>query len=344
MIDLARKTVRHVITSPELIGQINPRNKDLVESFLEYLESTDKSSGTIDAYRSDLNIAFCWCVMELDNKFFVEWSKRDVQKLQMYLIKKMELNSCRIRRFKACLSSMSNYIENILDDEFPTFRNIINKIESPPKVAAREKTVLSEEEVDNLLNILMEQKQYKRACVIALAAFSGRRKAELCRFRVSDFDDDHLVCEGALYKSSPIKTKGRGSNGKMLNCYTLARNFKPYFDAWMKYREENGIESEWLFPDNVDTTKEMNTSTIDSWYEIFTEIVGKDFYIHNLRHNFCTRLLRAGIPAMVVKDIIGWSDLSLVDVYNDQESEESFAQYFGAEGIKSVEQKSLTDL
>lgn len=55
---MARKTVRHIITSDERIDQINPKNKDLVESFLEYLESTGKSSGTIKAYESDLNIAF----------------------------------------------------------------------------------------------------------------------------------------------------------------------------------------------------------------------------------------------------------------------------------------------
>ena len=341
---MARKTVRHIITSDERIDQINPKNKDLVESFLEYLESTGKSPGTIKAYESDLNIAFCWCLLELDNKFFVEWSKRDVQKFQNYLIKHNELNSCRIRRLKACLSSLSNYIENILDDEFPTFRNIINKIESPPKVAAREKTVLSEEEVDNLLNVLMEKEQYRKACVVALAAFGGRRKAELCRFKVSDFDDEHLVCEGALYKSDPIKTKGRGITGKMLNCYTLAKNFKPYLDAWMKYREENGIESEWLFPDIIDMNKQMNTSTIDSWYSYLSGIVNKNFYIHNLRHFFTTMLLRAGIPAEVVKDVVQWQSIELVMVYNDQDSEESFAKYFGADGIKTVEQKSFNDL
>ena len=341
---MARKTVRHIITSDERINQINPKNKDLVESFLEYLESTGKSPGTIKAYESDLNIAFCWCLLELDNKFFVEWSKRDVQKFQNYLIKHNELNSCRIRRLKACLSSLSNYIENILDDEFPTFRNIINKIESPPKVAAREKTVLSEEEVDNLLNVLMEKEQYRKACVVALAAFGGRRKAELCRFKVSDFDDEHLVCEGALYKSDPIKTKGRGITGKMLNCYTLVKDFKPYLDAWMKYREDNGIESEWLFPNMNKLDEQMGISTINAWCDEFTKITGKDFYMHNLRHHFVSRLLREGIPADVVKEILGWADISLVSVYSDIESEESFAKYFGAEGIKSVEKKSLNDL
>lgn len=341
---MARKTVRHIITSDERINQINPKNKDLIESFLEYLESTGKSPGTIKAYESDLNIAFCWCLLELDNKFFIEWSKRDVQKFQNYLIKHNELNSCRIRRLKACLSSLSNYIENILDDEFPTFRNIINKIESPPKVAAREKTVLSEEEVDNLLNVLMEKEQYRKACVIALAAFGGRRKAELCRFKVSDFNDDHLVCEGALYKSDPIKTKGRGITGKMLNCYTLAKNFKPYLDAWMKYREENGIESEWLFPNIANPIEPMGISTINAWYGEFSKIVGKDFYTHMLRHHFVTRLFKAGIPLEVIKDIVGWDSVQMAILYNDTTNDESFAKYFGAEGIKSVEKKSLSDL
>lgn len=341
---MARKTVRHKITSPELIEQINPDNQDLIDGFLEYLVSVGKSPTTIEAYASDLNIAFVWCLTELNNKFFVEWTKRDVQKFQGYLIKHCELNSCRIRRLKACLSSLSNYIENILDDEFPNFRNIINKIESPPKVAAREKTVFTEEEVDNLLNILTEQNQYKKACVVALAAFSGRRKAELCRFKVSDFNDDHLVCDGALYKSSPIKTKGRGVEGKLLNCYTLAKNFKPYFDKWMEYRKENNIKSEWLFYNELNPNERMNTSTIDGWYNEFTKIMGKDFYMHSMRHALVTRFLRAGIPSEIVKDILGWSDISLVSVYSDLEEEESFSKYFGAEGIKKVENKSLNDL
>ena len=34
----------------------------------------------------------------------------------------------------------------------------------------------------------------------------------------------------------------------------------------------------------------------------------------------------------------------MVDLYSDLSSSESFAKYFGAEGIKKVENKSLNDL
>jgi integrase len=76
--------------------------------------------------------------------------------------------------------------------------------------------VWEDEELDQLLDKLIEKKWFDKACYLALAMYSGRRKAELCRFKVSDFDDDKLVCGGALYKSAPIKTKGRGC-GNMIN-------------------------------------------------------------------------------------------------------------------------------
>ena len=88
----------------------------------------------------------------------------------------------------------------------------------------------------------------------------------------------------------------------------------------------------------------MNTSTIDGWYNEFTKIMGKDFYMHSMRHALVTRFLRAGIPSEVVKDILGWSDISLVSVYSDLDEEESFSKYFGAEGIKKVETKNLNEL
>ena len=341
---MARKTVRHILTTPEWIENINPDNKELIESFLDYLSSTSKSKGTIDVYKSDLNIAFCWCLNNIKNKSFIEWSKRDVQKYQKYLVEDCELGSARVRRLKACLSSMSNYIENILDDEYPDFRNIINKIESPPKDVVREKTVLSEEEVDKLLNTLVEKKDYRKACFIALAAFSGRRKAELCRFKVSDFDEEHLVCDGALYKSDPIKTKGRGVKGKMLECYVLAKDFKPYFDMWMKFREENGIESQWLFFDREDNGEQLTTSAVDSWYPQLSKLIGTDFYCHCLRHYFTSRLIRLGIPLNVIKDIVQWESIEMVNLYNDVPSEEGFSKYFGADGIKEVKEGTLNDL
>lgn len=215
------------LTTPELLAQVNPENTEILEDFLEYLRSTQKSEGTIHGYQHDIQIAFVWCLQHNNNIPFVEWKKRHIVKYQNWLLHNNMNSPARVKRLKASLSSMANYIENILDEDYPDFRNIVRKIEDPENNPVREKTILTEEEVQLLLNTLVDKKQYMKACFFALAVFGGRRKSELCRFRMKDFEPDRLVCDGALYKSYPIKTKGRGG-GKMLECYTLAKRFQPY--------------------------------------------------------------------------------------------------------------------
>lgn len=119
-----------------------------------------------------------------------------------------ENSPARIHRLKAALSSLSNYICNVLDDEFPNFKNIINKVENPINRPVREKTVWEDGELESLLRKLIQKKYYDRACYLALAMYSGRRKAELCRFKVSDFHDDKLVCDGLYIKVLLLKLKG----------------------------------------------------------------------------------------------------------------------------------------
>ena len=331
------------ITSPELLAQVNPDNKELLNDFLDYLRSVQRSETTIEAYRSDIEIAFVWCLQHNGNAFFCDWTKRQIVKFQNWLLNENQNSPARIRRLKASLSSMANYIESVLDDEYPTFRNIIHKIESPPNQPVREKTVWADEEIENLLKVLVEKKKFDKACFVALAAYSGRRKAELCRFRVSDFGDDHLVCDGALYKSDPIKTKGRG-NGKFINCYTLAKKFKPYLDLWMSDRQSKGIESEWLFPNPANTAEQMPISTVNSWANSFSRITGKDFYTHSLRHFFTTSLAQAGIPDSVIQTLVAWDSADMVRLYDDTSAEDQIGMYFSGGDISAPARKGLADL
>ena len=330
---MSRKTKFNSITSDELLAQVNVENIELLNDFLNYLTSIQRSEGTILQYRNDINIAFVWNLKYNNNKRFVDWTKRNIVSYQNWLLNENQNSPARVRRLKAALSSLSNFIEQILDDEYPDFRNIINKVESPINQPVREKTIFTEEQIANLLNDLTQKQQFDKACALALALYSGRRKSELVRFKVSDFTDDRLVCNGALYKTSPIKTKGRGVNGKQLECFCLAPQFKPYLDRWLEWREAHGIESEWLFPDTKYHDEHMNAAKLNSWARRFTNDLGVDFYWHAIRHMTVTNFKRAGIPDTVIQQYIGWSDISMVPVYSDLQADEQLGMYFSGDGI-----------
>lgn len=343
-----RSTVYNSITSDEKMKQVNPANLELEEDFLDHLSATDRSKGTIAQYKANLHVFWCWNLEFNHNKFFVELTKREIAKFQNHGINIWGWSPKRTRTVKATLSSLSNYIENILDDEYEGYRPIIRKIESPVDAPVRQKSIFKVEEIEELMKRLVDDKQYMKACLLALAVFGGRRKAELTRFKVSYFDEENLICEGALYKTpEKMVTKGRGSKGKLLDIYTLAKPFKPYLDLWLAERERCGITSDWLFPKYKDGKWEdehIETTTIDSMFKTFSSMLQKPIYPHALRHCFTTCLLEQNLPESIVQSIQGWSNADMIRVYDDRSTDAQLEKYFGADGIKQVEQKGLADL
>lgn len=340
---MPRKTQRNEITNTALLAQVNPQNVELLRDFLDYLRSVQRSETTIAGYENDIQIAWVWCLQHNGNKFFVDWTKRNVIAYQNWMLNENGNSPARVRRLKAALSSLSNYIESVLDDEYKDFRNIINKVENPVNRPVREKTVWDDDALEQLLTELVKKQEFEKACVLALGIYSGRRKAELCRFKVSDFDDANLVCDGALYKSSPIKTKGRGG-GKYICCYTLAKKFKPYFDAWIAERQRIGIESEWLFPAAGNCAEQISIGTLNSFANTFSRMTGRDFYFHSLRHAFTTSLVRAGIPDSVITQIVGWESADMCKVYTDIDADEQIGMYFKNGDISVPASRGIQDL
>lgn len=344
---MPRRTKQNKITSPELLELVNPENMRLKSDFIDYLRSIQRSEKTISGYTSDIDIFFVWNLQENKDKFFSKITKRDYASYQNWLVNNNGNSPSRVRRLKSAISSMSNFVERILDEEeeFQGFKSSIRKIESPAMQHVRKKTVWSNEALDDLLDKLVTAKKYDKACMLALAMYSGRRKSELCRFSVCDFTDETLVCGGALYKTKePIQTKGFGL-GKYIHCYTLAKKFKPYLDLWMEEREETDVQSQWLFPSSDNTDEQMSDTTLNSWATTFSRMTGDDFYWHSLRHYFTTSLSKAGLPDGVIQELVGWESADMVGIYKDISAEDQIAQYFNEDGeIRTDVSCSVTDL
>lgn len=343
---MGRTTQQNKITTPELIEQINPENKELLKDYIEYLQSIDRAKTTIYQYEQDLNTFFVWNLINNKNKFFVSIVKKDYIKYQSYLINENGNSPKRIRRLKSVISSLSKYIEDICDDVYPQFRCIIKKLESPVNEASREKTVIEEELLYKVLDSLVAKEEYAKACYVALSAFSGARKAEVLRFKVSYFKPENIVY-GALYKTpEKMITKGRGSGGKLLVRYCLVKEFDPYLNLWLKQREEMGVESDWLFvTKNADSWIQTKPSTVDKWFEKISDEFQVPFYPHALRHFNTTMMKKHNIPDSVLLSLQGWASAEMVKIYNDTNIDDELGKYFDEGGIKKdIKEGKISDL
>ena len=341
---MGRQTNFVLKTTQEDIDNILPENRELIDDFINYLETTDHSPASIKVYKNNLYIFFTYLLNKEKNIDYCKVKKRHILNFQNYMVKN-GLSSARIRNIKSSLSSLGIFIESMLDEEekWENFRNIINKIPSPTLNTVREKTVLTDEQLEELLDKLVKSKKINIALFVAMSAFSGSRKAETIQYKRSWFTDEN--CKNGLYITPEIRTKGKGVSGKRLQKYCLKSKVDKYLELWDKEREEKNITIDNLFV--VKRNGEWipaKISTVDSWMETCSNLMGIPIYAHSYRHFFISYLCRESIPINIIKDIVGHEDVSMSERYNDNPKEDSFLKYFSDEGINKIEEKKLSDL
>ena len=335
-----RKTFRKVITSDSLIAQINPENQKLMDRFLKNF-ATKRSPKSVTVYRSNLQIFFCWNVENNDNIFFVDFKKYMLLDFFDYCCTILKWSSARYSQMHSCLSSFSTFIEDIYDEQYPDFRNLLPKIEKLPKEAVRKKSIFTKEELDGLMEKLGEEDRIQEQCLLALMMSSGSRASELGRFTIDIIDENNTAFEDLFLETTEeVQVKGRGVNGKSLIRYILKDTFLPYYHKWLPMREqimkENNQSHNHIF---INKNGEPATAiTFRSWAERWNDYLDKPFYIHSIRHWYTTHLVSTiGLEQELVQEIIGWTSSDMVQIYNDSTAKDR--KWKGLEKLKVAMEK-----
>ena len=325
-----RDTYRKVITSDALIASINPDNKKLMERFLKNF-ATKRSPNSVTVYRSTLLIFLTWNLLENDNKRFVDIRKIELSDFFDYAVTELHWNSNRFATAHSCLSSFSAWIENYYDDVegYEHFRNLLPKIEKPVKEAVREKTVLKQEDIDNLIKHFEANDKLQDLCLLSLAISCGARISELARFTTDLIDENNTVFDGLFLETTKkIVTKGRGVNGKMLTKYILKDQFLPYYKKWLIIREkimkENNQEHNFIFI--TKDGKPANADRLRDWISTWGDIVGKPMFPHCLRHYNVSMYKRLDLDDDLIVYLTGWAEGSghtMISIYNDNEMKDT---------------------
>jgi site-specific recombinase XerD len=323
---MPRKTFKKIITSPELIEQINPENKKLVNKFLKN-KNAKCSDKTIAGYTSDLNIYFCYNLIENNNKFFIETKKIEISEFFDYGLMELKWSSNRYSRVRSLMSSFSDFIVDYLDEDYPDFKSLINKaVPKIPKIPVRKKTVVLPEQVYQLRDHLISKNKLQQATYLMLLASSGARISESLRITTDLIDENHTAFDDLFLETTDeIKTKGHGKNGFMMTRFLIKDVFLPIYKQWLPVREEimkrNNKEHNAMFiKSNGEPIKE---STVRSWLLYWEKFLNAPSYAHMFRHFIVSDLTRKGCSSDFIVAVMKWkSGTAMFNIYNDIEDKD----------------------
>ena len=130
-----------------------------------------------------------------------------------------------------------------------------------------------------------------------------------------------------MYLTDKIRTKGKGSIGKVIGRYVIKSTFKPYFDLWQKQREKLGVKTDYLFI-KITSQEPADISTANFFVSKINKQFNCDFYNHCARHFMVSQLKRLGLTTEDIKEVMKWSDVKMVEIYDDSSSEERIHNVF----------------
>lgn len=280
-------------------NKVNDFNKFIFEDFIT--NSTELSPKTKIAYESNLKIWFIWVKDNLNNK-----SQIDIKPLDF------------------------NYIDVYYRDDYPQFRNFINKsIARPPKAFVNEKQPLTKEEFANLISVLEKRGDWQKVAYLKFTLDTGCRRAESIQVKKDfvnikptikhkthiDENGNEVTKEIKYYVTPTIRCKGKGTVGKERK-FKFSQDTMDAFKKWIEVRGEDDCPDMFISK-YAGKVKGIAENTLNNWAtHVFTPIVGRRFHPHLLRESKATQLaVEEGKDISVIQSLLGHESSETTQIY-----------------------------
>lgn len=312
--------------------KLSKENHDLYEDYRLELESQGKSVKTIQQYSYDLRAFFCWLVREKNNKYVLDFKRRDFRNFFLKL-QRAGTSAARINRFESSVRNLLEYA--CVSEDYESYEvNAMSHIKGLQKEPVREIVFLTDQQVNILINELLKRKHYQKALWVSLAYDSAARRAELHQVRKEGFLDNN--------QTNVVV----GKRSKKFRLIYFNRT-KILFKLWMEQRGEDDLDTLWIAgkgdhkrPLSYDATY----SFVDEFREILETRMGEEIpmNIHSLRHSAATNyengshfvLREIGkdkLDIRLLQTLMHHSDVGTTQNYLKDTSEQRLANALGLE-------------
>lgn len=273
-----------------------------ISDFQQYLLIDKKySNNTIASYKRDL-VKF---------ETYINKPINDITELDIKTYLKRIHEELDERSISRNVSAIRTFYKFLMIEKYIT----INPMENidMPKTGKYLPTVLTEQEIDSLLEIkLTDAFSFRNKAMLELMYATGLRVSELVNLHIHDINLEMAV----------VRTMGKGSKERIIPIGDYSLKFlsiylNEYRDKMIK-KEYN----DYLFLNNHG--KQM---TRQGFFKILKQLADEKniqthFSPHTLRHSFATHLLNHGADLRTIQELLGHSDIATTQIYTHVSNEQ----------------------
>lgn len=309
--------------------QVNQENKTIMEDFLLEYKARKMKESTLKQYKNDCRIILLFVLDNCSNRPLTELRKKDFRNLSLWLSDTLGVSNARTNRLMSCCRSMLTYIEE--DDDYEYDNNLAAKVKGLPKEHVRDIVFLDDSVILELVDKLMEKKDYKKATLVALLYDCGSRKNEIAQVEKESFYDENKNLTNRLV-------------GKRRKIYRAVYHSltKKCVKKYLEERGEDDVKELFITEGGFPARAEVLYDWIISLRPMVEEITGKEskITVHTFRHSFiqnlsdgthylCREQNLGKVPLDKIKLLVNHSDISTTDSYRKDTSLEEIGELFG---------------
>jgi site-specific recombinase XerD len=299
----------------EMWATVCKEHRDLVDEFLQVNKRLAPQS--VKQYFSGLRQWFFYVHTYLNDKPIYKITKRDFLKYMSYL-QDRNLSSSALKFKKSAVSSLNNYIENVIaddDERYAKFRNFTKSLPAIPQNHVYNKVKITRDEYKLMMDTLLARKDYMGAAWVATSFNVCSRRSETAQFRTEILS--YPIPEGQNYVMSHIvRGKGASVDGNQIS-YMIYLEALKYMRLWV---ENRGYEHEYIFTVmHNGQPKRISASWADYFCaNVLTPIVGRRINVHLFKSSGVSALLEQGVDiALVSRWIAHHEDVSTTSKFYD---------------------------
>lgn len=266
-----------------------------LQQFILYLKNESKSENTVKGYVRNIIDYNRW-FNDSFGKDFITLHRPNILEYKGYL-QNIRCNNAKTINHK--LSSLRKYNQYLMSEGLQD--NIVIEINDLNKIQQEyaSPTDITELEVKQFLQSLLESGDARNYALSVLLAYSGLRISEAVNIKLTDFDLKSGEC--LIRNGKGNKQRAIILNSKVVNA----------IKEYLKIRENQNLDSEYLFISRK--KNRLDRTTVNRLFNSYSNKITP----HQLRHFFCTNALEKGMVAHEVAYQAGHSNIHTTLLYTN---------------------------